>query len=176
MESSHKEQPKPVHAATAAEKHAQPQPAAEKPAAPPKAKEEEPAGTQVVKAEGTPAATETDGAKLKAVRNNWEKIRQVIKPKHKSTEGLLNSCKTLTMYKGVLQLGFGSPVLKSKMETEDNLKVTMKAIQQVLGQEIPITCIVVDAKGGPIRPDEDVDADGMVNAALDLGAEIVQKE
>ncbi len=170
------EQLKPAQKTPDVEKHTQAQPTASKPTSPAKVKEEESTGAPAEKAKSAPSTGDSDGEILKEVRQNWDKIRQVIKPKHKSTEGLLNSCKSLTIHAGVLQLGFGSPVLKSKMETEDNLKITMKAIQQVVGKDVPVVCIVVDTKGGPIHPNEDLDADGMVNTALNLGAQIVQKE
>jgi pyruvate/2-oxoacid:ferredoxin oxidoreductase alpha subunit len=62
------------------------------------------------------------------------------------------------------------------MEAANSLKLAMQAIKQAVGQEVPVVCIVVDARGGPVQRDEDIDADGMVNEALNLGAKIVHKE
>ena len=115
------------------------------------------------------------GVSLNGIMQNWEMIRKIVKGKHPPTEALLNSCR-LSMKAGVLQLGFSAELLKTKMEAENSLKITVQAIKQVLGQEVPVVCVVLDAKGGPIQRDEDVDADGMVNEALNLGAKIVQKE
>ncbi len=112
---------------------------------------------------------------LGVITQNWDKIRKLVKSKHPPTEALLNSCR-LSMRAGKLELGFTSDVLKSKMEAENSLKITISAIQQVIGQEVPILCLVTDAKGGPLQRDEDIDADGMVNEALNLGAKIVHKE
>lgn len=124
-----------------------------------------------------PDAAAPDGpVSLQHILDNWEKIRQRVKSRNKPTEGLLNSCKSITMREGVLQLGFGGKVLKELMEKDDNIKITAKAIQQVIGVEVPVVCILVNTKGGPVQVDPNVDADGMVNAALNLGGKIVQKE
>ncbi|MHB1119727.1 MAG: hypothetical protein ACYC11_06655, partial [Bellilinea sp.] len=110
------------------------------------------------------------------ILQNWAKIRAVVKSKHTMTEGLLNSCKSIELHKGVLRLGFASPVLKSKMEKNDNLKIASAAIKQVLGWDIPVVCVDVSSKSSAGQTDQDVDAEGMVNAALNLGGKIVQKE
>ncbi|MHB1481188.1 MAG: DNA polymerase III subunit gamma/tau [Bellilinea sp.] len=110
------------------------------------------------------------------ILQNWAKIRAVVKSKHTMTEGLLNSCKSIELRNGVLRLGFASPVLKSKMEKNDNLKIASAAIKQVLGWDIPVVCVDVSSKSSAGQPDQDVDAEGMVNAALNLGGKIVQKE
>lgn len=110
------------------------------------------------------------------IRDNWAKIRAVVKRKQPMIEALLNSCKSVELREGVLQLSFGSPVLKAKMEKDDNLQIVSSAVKQVLGWDIPVTCIDAANKGGQIQSNSDVDADGMVNAALNLGGKIVQKE
>jgi len=122
----------------------------------------------------TPA--ENAAVSLNTILQNWDQIRKLVKGRHPPTEGLLNSCRSINMRAGVLQLGFATEILKSKMEAENSLKITMNAIKQVIGQEVPVVCLIVDAKGGPIQRDDDIDADGMVNEALNLGAKIVQKE
>ncbi|HAL15772.1 MAG TPA: DNA polymerase III subunit gamma/tau [Anaerolineaceae bacterium] len=110
------------------------------------------------------------------IRDNWAKIRAVVKRKQPMIEALLNSCKSVELREGVLQLSFGSPVLKAKMEKDDNLQIVTSAVKQVLGWDIPVTCIDATTKGGQMQSNSDVDADGMVNAALNLGGKIVQKE
>ncbi|MHB0988858.1 MAG: DNA polymerase III subunit gamma/tau [Bellilinea sp.] len=110
------------------------------------------------------------------IRDNWAKIRAVVKRKQPMIEALLNSCKSVELREGVLQLSFGSPVLKAKMEKDDNLQIVSSAVKQVLGWDIPVTCIDATNKGGQMQSNSDVDADGMVNAALNLGGKIVQKE
>jgi len=116
------------------------------------------------------------GPNKSAILQNWQKIRAVVKSKHTMAEGLLNSCKSVEIRNGVLQLGFASPVLKSKMEKDDNLKITRAAIKQVLGWDLPVVCVDDSGKGSGAPGDSDVDAEGMVNAALNLGGKIVQKE
>jgi hypothetical protein len=92
------------------------------------------------------------------------------------TEGLLNSCKMIDLREGVLVLGFASSVLKSKMEKDNNLKIVSAAIKQILGWELPVVCVEVSDRGTPLQMDPSVDTEGMVNAALNLGGKIVQKE
>lgn len=116
------------------------------------------------------------GPSKSAILQNWQKIRAVVKSKHTMAEGLLNSCKSVEIRNGVLQLGFASPVLKSKMEKDDNLKITRAAIKQVLGWDLPVVCVDDSGKGSGAPGDSEVDAEGMVNAALNLGGKIVQKE
>lgn len=147
-----------------------PQPAAQQAA--PARKEPEPAA-QPAESAGPPAGGENT---LNLILKNWDKIRQLVKQRRGQTEGLLNSCKSITMRNGVLVLGFASEVLKEKMEMADNVRLTQLAIARVIGAEIPITCVVMQAKGKTIPADLGVDADGMVGTALDLGAKIVKKE
>lgn len=179
-----KEEPAPIAAGKALEKEEK-APASRQPESPDQPESSKPkSGTRKPKpeparaeAEQPPAPTpvETPGVSLNGIMQNWEMIRKIVKGKHPPTEALLNSCR-LSMKAGVLQLGFSAELLKTKMEAENSLKITVQAIKQVLGQEVPVVCVVLDAKGGPIQRDEDVDADGMVNEALNLGAKIVQKE
>ena len=107
---------------------------------------------------------------------NWARIRSVVKKKRSQTEGLLNSCKPITIKDGLLIIGFQTEVLKQKMEMGDNIQITRDAIRQVLGSEIPIRCVVMANKTGALPADLDVEGDGMVGTALNLGAEIVHKE
>ncbi len=116
------------------------------------------------------------GVSLQNILDNWDRIRAAVKLQNKTTEGLLNSCKSITMREEVLHLGFASQVLSAKMEKEDNLKIARSAISQVLGKEVAVKCVVVGAKNSSNPADLGVDADGMVNAALNLGGKIVQKD
>lgn len=132
---------------------------------------------KVDEAEEPEVQSQPGGEPSKAViLQNWAKIRAVVKRRHSMTEGLLNSCKSIELKNGVLQLGFGSSVLKQKMEKNDNLKIAGAAIKQVLGWDIPVICVDVTGKGSTASDDPDVDSEGMVNAALGLGGKIVQKE
>jgi DNA polymerase III subunit gamma/tau len=113
---------------------------------------------------------------LNDITQNWSRIRTVVKKKRSQTEALLNSCKPLAIKDGVLILGFQTEVLKEKMETGDNLAITRAAIAQLLGADMAVRAIVMTAKGGQLPNDLDVDGEGMVGTALNLGAEIVHKE
>lgn len=125
-------------------------------------------------------AAKTDGGtgeiELQTILDHWVKIRQRVKLHSVPADGLLNSCKSIMLRNGVLQLGFGSEVLKSMMEKDNNVKITRKAIHEVLGIDLPINCVVVRGKGSNLALDADIEADGMVSTALSLGGKIVQKE
>ncbi len=62
------------------------------------------------------------------------------------------------------------------MEKGNNLKITRKAIRDVLGVEVDIACVVVQGKGSQMQLDADIEADGMVSTAIRLGGKIVHKE
>lgn len=130
-------------------------------------------------AETAPAAAAssgTDVVELQTILDHWARIRQRVKVNSSPADGLLNSCKSITLRNGALQLGFSSEVLKSMMEKDNNVKITRKAIHEVLGIDLPIKCVVVRGKGGNLALDADIEADGMVSTALSLGGKIVQKE
>jgi DNA polymerase III subunit gamma/tau len=113
---------------------------------------------------------------LQEILQNWNRIRAMVKKHRSQTEGLLNSCKPLGIKDGVLVLGFASEVLKNKMETPENIDLTRKVIAQVVGVELPIVCMVMNNKINLSPLDADVDGEGMVSAALNLGGQIVHKE
>ncbi len=127
-------------------------------------------------AEGDSASPSSPPVELQTILENWQKIRQRVKAQSSPADGLLNSCKSITLRNGVLQLGFGSDVLKGMMEKGNNLKITQKAIREVLGVEIKVSCVVVRGKGSAVQLDADIEADGMVSTALRLGGKIVHKE
>jgi DNA polymerase-3 subunit gamma/tau len=123
-----------------------------------------------------PPAASTAGTtiSLPAIAQNWKKIRDVVKKRKSQVDGLLNSCHPLGIKDGVLLLGFATDVLKSKMEMGDNLVLTRQAINQVLGVDIQVRCVISSGKAGGLPPDIDVENDGMVSTILrDLGGEIV---
>jgi hypothetical protein len=63
------------------------------------------------------------------------------------------------------------------MEANDNIKITRAAIQQALGVDIPITCVVMGTKMSESNPaEQDIEGDGLVRTALNLGGKIVQKD
>lgn len=110
------------------------------------------------------------------VRSAWSQVRAGVKQRRSQTEALLNSHRLLQVKNGTLILGFSSETLKSKMENAENLELTREVINAVLQRDVPIQCVVVSNKGSTNVDDLDVDADGLVKAAIDLGAKLVHKE
>ncbi len=167
-----------THKAASSKAETAPTPASQPPA--PKIAAEQPAVSQ---SEAQPVSDEasiptqnTSAVELQTILENWQKIRQRVKAQSSPVDGLLNSCKSITIRNGVLQLGFGSDVLKTMMEKGNNLKITRKAIRDVLGVEVDIACVVVQGKGSQMQLDADIEADGMVSTAIRLGGKIVHKE
>lgn len=127
-------------------------------------------------AQAAPAAAPTGVLTLQQILEQWARIRVAVKRMRGPTEALLNSCKLQAVKDGVLVMGFSSEIIKSKMEANDNIKITRAAIQQVLGADIPITCVVMGAKMSETPSETEIEGDGMVRTALNLGGKIVQKE
>jgi hypothetical protein len=104
------------------------------------------------------------------ISQKWDEIRSLVRQKNPQTQALLNSCKLLGIKGGTLILGFNGEFAKSKMEQGDNLEILKQAMQQVMGESMPVRCVLSAAKSVPA----DLDNDGMVATALrDLGGEIV---
>jgi DNA polymerase-3 subunit gamma/tau len=93
---------------------------------------------------------------------------------NKMTEGLLNSARSTVLKGDTLVLGFQSEMVKSKMETPENIDLLRQALRSVLGATLNVRCIVVGSKTA--SNDLDIDGDGMVGTALDLGGKIVYEE
>ncbi|MBC8505903.1 MAG: DNA polymerase III subunit gamma/tau [Anaerolineales bacterium] len=105
-----------------------------------------------------------------SVAKNWEQILRIVRDDNPQTQALLNSCRPLGVKGSALVLGFNGEFAKSKMESEGNVDVFLKAMEKVIGETMPVLCIV--AQGGELPPD--IDQDGMVATALrDLGGKIV---
>ncbi len=134
-----------------------------------------PAGSGEVTSDSTSAGA-TPAVGLTQVQQQWPRVRAEVKKKRPQTVGLLNSCKPVAIKDGVLLLAFQGEVVKQKMEMPENLELTREVIRQVLGVDFPIRCIVMTNKTGQLPADLDVEGDGMVGTALNLGAEIVHKE
>jgi DNA polymerase III subunit gamma/tau len=115
-------------------------------------------------------AEEPSTVTLDQVTKAWRQIRALIKPQSPSLDGLLNSCRLLEVKKGELVIGFQSEILRSKVDTPEQMDITCKAIAKVCGCELSVKCVVTNAKQ---TPPTDVKADGMVAAALKAGGEIV---
>ena len=118
----------------------------------------------------------TSEVTTQVIQANWNTIRAEVKTQRSQTEALMNSQKMVQVKDGVLMIGFASEVLKSKMETAENLEVTRKAIQKILKVDLPVTCMVVSGKMSSTPVELDVDSDSIVGAALNLGGKLVQRE
>jgi hypothetical protein len=90
-------------------------------------------------------------------------------------EGLLNSSRSVVLKGDSGVLGFQSEVVKSKMETPENIDLLRQALQETFGAALGVRCAVVGGKSAT-QNDLDVDGDGMVGTALDLGGKIVYEE
>ena len=81
------------------------------------------------------------------------------------------------MIKGnVLVLGFQGEVVRSKMDTPENLELTRQAIKDVCGIDITIRCVVNNRNGTAVPEDLDIESDGLVGTALNQGGQIVHKD
>jgi DNA polymerase-3 subunit gamma/tau len=105
-----------------------------------------------------------------------ERVSGLVKKDHPQTAALLNSCKSLTIKDSIVILGFAIEVLKLKMEMGDHLELTRRALKQVLGSDLEVVCAVINSKTNAPPAGMDVDGDGMVGTALNLGGQIVNKE
>ncbi|HEY9090008.1 MAG TPA: hypothetical protein VIO36_17685, partial [Anaerolineaceae bacterium] len=113
---------------------------------------------------------------LNDITQNWARLLALVRKKSPPTQGLLNSCKPLAVKDGALILGFSTEVLRQKMENGDSAQIVRAAIGHLLGVEMAVRCVVMTNKAGQLPNDLDIDGDGMVGTALNLGAEIVHKE
>ena len=158
-------QSEPTQAAAAPSKSSASKPPAKRPAADVSATQ--PAAAP--KAAPVQAEPEADPIPSK-ISQNWDEIRSLVRQINPQTQALLNSCKLLGIKGGMLILGFNGEFAKSKMEQGDNLEILKQAMQQVMGDSMPVRCVLSASKSIPA----DLDNDGMVATALrDLGGEIV---
>jgi DNA polymerase-3 subunit gamma/tau len=131
-------------------------------------------GRTVQKEAEKPAAQTTSESEstvtMDQIAKVWKQVCAAIKLQSSSLNALLNSCKLLEVKDGVLVLGFASDLLRSKADTPEQMKITHKAIADVLGEDVAVRCVVSNAKQSA---PSDVKADGMVAAALKHGGEIV---
>jgi DNA polymerase-3 subunit gamma/tau len=104
------------------------------------------------------------------IQHQWREILAQVRQENPQTQALLNSCKPLGVKNGALVLGFNGEFARSKMEQADNLKILKQVMERVIGECIPVRCVI--SAGGKLP--SDIDQDGMVATALrDLGGEIV---
>jgi DNA polymerase-3 subunit gamma/tau len=118
----------------------------------------------------SPKAAAQAGVTLVQVAEAWKQIRTYVKAEAPALEGLLNSSRLISVKDGCLILGFKSDLLCKKTGTEEQLAILRTAIHRAIGADLAVTCVV--AQVGQAAP-PDVQADGMVAAALKAGGEIV---
>lgn len=107
----------------------------------------------------------------------WSQIRSEVKLRRSQAEALLNSQRLVQIKNGVLLLGFPSEMLKSKMENPENIEITRRVIHNILHVDVPIECIVVTGRSGGVSTDtDDLDPDGLVKTAINLGGKLVHKD
>lgn len=107
------------------------------------------------------------------ITTNWRQVVASVRQRNPQTQALLNSCKLLGMRQGSLLLGFNNSMVKSKMETSENIETTRQAIMEHLGVDIRLQCVLMTAQRD--RLPSDADSDGMVAAALDLGGKVAKR-
>jgi len=125
---------------------------------------------------GAKVAVSGSSINLQLIQANWTAIRAEVKRHRPQTEALLNSHKGMQVKNGSLVLGFDGDVLKTKMETPENIQTTRLAIKHVLSLDVPILCEVVSGKSNKTPADIDVDPDGIVGTALNLGGKLVHRK
>jgi DNA polymerase-3 subunit gamma/tau len=136
---------------------------------PPKVEEPVPAKIQPQK-EGPASATQ-----VSVITQRWKEIKEAVKAKRVPVSGLLNS--STPMIKGnTLTLGFQGEVVRSKMDTPENIELTRQAIKEVCGIDVTIRCIVNNRNGTAVPADEDIESDGLVGTALGQGGQLVHKD
>ncbi len=166
----------------------QPRPAAQQPSRQPEEPPERPrpaaeagstqSGSQPDQSEPSQAPRqpgEGQAVSLQDVIAQWKRISLAVRKRSLAAQALLNSCKPLTIKDNTLVLGFQAELLRDKMAAAENVQLTCQAIYEVLGCNLSLAAVVMNTKGGD-PTDLDVDGDGMVGTALNLGGQIVHKE
>ena len=106
------------------------------------------------------------------VLRKWQGIVEAAREFNPTTQALLNSCTPLGLEDGCLVLSFKHELIKSKMENGDHLQICREVIDEVVGEEYPIKCVIGGNKGKDIP--QDVDPDGLVATTVrELGGKYV---
>ncbi len=121
----------------------------------------------------TPAADSSIG--LKEILASWKQVKEAVRKQRPVTEGLLNSCQPITMKGDTLVLAFTNEAIKDRMEKPENVGLAQNALSHLLGKTVKISCVLNrKAAGAPL--DLEIEEDGMVRTALNLGGVIKKKE
>jgi DNA polymerase-3 subunit gamma/tau len=108
---------------------------------------------------------------LEDIQKAWPQIRSTVRKAKAQTEALLNSVKQITLQDGRLVLSFASDIVKQKMEMDDNMEMTRRAIYHVMKANLPIVCTVANARSSGSEK-KDIAREGLIDAALNLGGQI----
>jgi len=110
---------------------------------------------------------------LAQVMKVWKQISATVKASNMPLSALLNSAKLLELKEDTLVLGFSSTILRDKADTPEQIETIRKAIQQILGVDLKIRCVVSSATQSTHL---DINPNGMVAAALKSGGKIVDTQ
>jgi hypothetical protein len=75
------------------------------------------------------------------------------------------------MQDGRLVLSFASDIVKQKMEMDDNMEMTRRAIFHVMKVDLKIICTVANARNSGIEK-KDITREGVIDTAINLGGQI----
>ena len=110
------------------------------------------------------------------VREAVPEVRSLIRKHRKNTEALLASARSYNIKKGVIVIGFQSPVLKDQFEKGEHQDIVTRAFNHILQTDVKVRAVVVNSKDQMDNQNLDFDSGGLVSTALDLGGKLVDKE
>jgi DNA polymerase-3 subunit gamma/tau len=124
--------------------------------------------------------THLQGGSFQRVLDQWREILMAARRHDPRAQALLNSCRPLGIESGELIIGFGSDLLREKMEKGHNLSIAMKALEEVLGLSMEIHCVLTETwepTAANVSRSHPIEDGGMVATAVrDLGAHVVDVE
>ena len=110
------------------------------------------------------------------VKEALTEVKNLIRNYRKNTEALLASARNFSLKKGVILIGFQSPVLKERVEKGDHQEIIQRAFSHILGKEVRVRAVLINSKSNAADYEDEFDPNSLVSAALDLGGKIVDKE
>ncbi len=132
-----------------------------------------PVGTASGPGASPPAAPPPPILPLEKIVRAWPEVRKRLRPQHPSTDGLLNSCRPIEVRGNELILGFKSETVRALMDRPEHLEPAKRAFREVLGVEINLRCMLVNAQG---KLPPHIPPDSMVAEALQQGGKLVDEE
>ena len=119
------------------------------------------------------------GSEFTTIVNNWRKIVDTVRKYNPLTQSIVLSSQPSMIKSGCLYLAFSKDYefLKSKMEENDHIEHTRRAVQTVTGLDYPIRCIISDSKSSAAESKRKLEKDGMISTALrELGGQVVKEQ